>query len=102
MSGSYWYAVNDAVVMFLFGSVALEVRVWLTAEPSGQCHVSSCEDWRCVQMKHRAPHNHTILEIIRVRWGVTAHVVRAQQGLSHTANLCTALAPLVACPSSLC
>ena len=28
-----------------------------------------------LQMKHRAPHNHTILEIVRVRWGVTAHVV---------------------------
>ena len=28
-----------------------------------------------LQMKHRAPHNHTILEIVRVRWGVTAHIV---------------------------
>ncbi|KAK9840778.1 hypothetical protein WJX81_004136 [Elliptochloris bilobata] len=48
ITGSYWYAVNDAIIMWLFAVVALE-------------------------LKHRAPKAHTMLEIVEVRWGMFAH-----------------------------
>lgn len=51
-------------------------------------------DWRCrfsagatlqimlfgvmaIQVKRKAPNCHTILEVVRLRWGTAAHLVRA-------------------------
>ena len=49
MTGAYWYATNGAVIVTLFAVVALE-------------------------LKHRAPKAHTMLELVYTRWGKAAHI----------------------------
>mmetsp|Transcript_26647 Transcript_26647/g.68655 ORF Transcript_26647/g.68655 Transcript_26647/m.68655 type:complete len:685 (+) Transcript_26647:445-2499(+) len=50
VSGPFWYAAGATVQVLLFSILAVEV-------------------------KRKAPHAHTVLEIINVRWGKTAHLV---------------------------
>lgn len=52
VSGPFWYAAGATVQIILFGILAVEV-------------------------KRKAPKAHTILEIIRARWGTAAHCVFA-------------------------
>jgi len=49
VSGPFWYAAGATVQVLLFSILAVEV-------------------------KRKAPHAHTVLEIINVRWGKTAHL----------------------------
>ncbi|KAK9816495.1 hypothetical protein WJX72_001008 [[Myrmecia] bisecta] len=49
-AGSMYYAVNDCLIIWLFAIMALE-------------------------LKHRAPKAHTILELVKIRWGTLAHWV---------------------------
>eukprot|EP00891_Asterochloris_glomerata_P002745 jgi/Astpho2/2745/Aster-00924 len=44
-----WFAANDAAIVFIFAVIALE-------------------------LKYRAPKAHTMLEIVKVRWGTFAHM----------------------------
>lgn len=50
VSGPFWYAAGATVQVLLFGILAIEV-------------------------KRKAPTCHTVLEIIRARWGTVAHLV---------------------------
>eukprot|EP00871_Galdieria_phlegrea_P004611 jgi/Galph1/5150/GphlegSOOS_G3780.1 len=50
VSGSFWYAAGATLQIFLFSILAVE-------------------------LKRKAPSCHSFLEIIRVRWGQTAHIV---------------------------
>merc|ERR1719267_67909 len=50
ITGPFWYAAGATVQILLFGILAIE-------------------------LKRRSPNAHTFLEIIRVRWGKTAHFV---------------------------
>jgi len=50
VSGPYWYAAGATIQILLFSMLAIE-------------------------LKRKAPKAHTFLEIIRVRWGQTAHLV---------------------------
>jgi len=50
VSGPYWYASGATIQIILFGMLAIE-------------------------LKRKAPNAHTFLEIIKVRWGFTAHKV---------------------------
>ncbi|XXQ39537.1 Urea active transporter [Plasmodiophora brassicae] len=50
LSGAYWYAAGAAIQITLFAAVAVKV-------------------------KERAPNAHTVLEIVRARWGTAAHLV---------------------------
>jgi Na+/proline symporter len=50
VSGPFWYASGATVQILLFGILAVEI-------------------------KRKAPNAHTMLEIIRARWGNTAHKV---------------------------
>lgn len=50
VSGPFWYAAGATVQVLLFGILAIEV-------------------------KRKAPTCHTVLEIIRARWGTAAHLV---------------------------
>jgi len=50
VSGPFWYAAGATVQVLLFSILAVEV-------------------------KRKAPHAHTVLEIINARWGKTAHLV---------------------------
>ena len=54
--GPFWYAAGATVQILLFGILAIEI-------------------------KRRAPKAHTFLEIIKVRWGTTAHMVFLVFGL---------------------
>ena len=51
ISGPFWYASGATIQILLFGILAVEI-------------------------KRKAPNAHTMLEIIRARWGNTAHKVR--------------------------
>lgn len=50
VSGPFWYGAGAAVQILLFGILSIEI-------------------------KRKAPHAHTVCEIIRARWGPTAHKV---------------------------
>ncbi|BDA49838.1 Urea-proton symporter DUR3 [Coccomyxa sp. Obi] len=50
ITGSYWFAVNDAAIIVLFAVIALEI-------------------------KYKAPKAHTLLELVYVRWGRWAHMI---------------------------
>lgn len=52
VSGPFWYASGATIQIILFGILAVEI-------------------------KRKAPNAHTLLEIIRARWGNTAHKVTA-------------------------
>ena len=54
--GPFWYAAGATVQILLFGILAIEI-------------------------KRRAPKAHTFLEIVKVRWGTTAHMVFLVFGL---------------------
>lgn len=51
LAGPFWYASGATIQILLFGILAVEI-------------------------KRKAPNAHTMLEIIRARWGNTAHKVR--------------------------
>ncbi|CAN6486959.1 unnamed protein product [Victoria cruziana] len=50
VSGPFWYASGATIQVLLFGVMAIEV-------------------------KRKAPHAHTVCEIVRARWGTSAHIV---------------------------
>ncbi|KAL8141732.1 hypothetical protein V2J09_014764 [Rumex salicifolius] len=50
ISGPFWYASGATIQVLLFGVIAIEI-------------------------KRKAPHAHTVCEIVRARWGTTAHIV---------------------------
>lgn len=50
VSGPFWYAAGATIQVLLFGILALQIKL-------------------------KAPRSHTLLEIIKVRWGSTAHLV---------------------------
>lgn len=50
VSGPFWYASGATIQILLFGILAVEI-------------------------KRKAPNAHTMLEIVRARWGNTAHKV---------------------------
>ncbi|KDP35415.1 hypothetical protein JCGZ_10798 [Jatropha curcas] len=50
ISGPFWYASGATIQVLLFGIMAIEI-------------------------KRKAPHAHTICEIVKARWGTAAHVV---------------------------
>ncbi|GAV77026.1 SSF domain-containing protein [Cephalotus follicularis] len=50
ISGPFWYASGATVQVLLFGIVAIEI-------------------------KRKAPHAHTVCEIVKARWGTAAHIV---------------------------
>ncbi|KAF6139584.1 hypothetical protein GIB67_033588 [Kingdonia uniflora] len=50
ISGPFWYASGATIQVLLFGVIAIEI-------------------------KRKAPHAHTVCEIVRARWGTVAHVV---------------------------
>lgn len=56
ITGPFWYASGATIQILLFGILAIEI-------------------------KRRAPKAHTFLEIIRARWGKTAHIVFMVFGL---------------------
>jgi len=60
ITGPFWYAAGATVQILLFGILGIEI-------------------------KRRAPNAHTMLEMVKVRWGTTAHFVFLFFGLS--ANL---------------
>ena len=57
-SGSLWYASGGTVQILLFGVMAIEI-------------------------KRKAPRAHTVLELVRKRWGNTANWVRVLQRYPH-------------------
>ncbi|KAK8061685.1 hypothetical protein PG994_008051 [Apiospora phragmitis] len=57
VSGPFWYASGATVQILLFATLAIE-------------------------LKRRAPHGHTFLEVIRARYGTVAHVVFMVFGLA--------------------
>ncbi|KAJ4958657.1 hypothetical protein NE237_025768 [Protea cynaroides] len=50
VSGPFWYASGATIQVLLFGVMAIEI-------------------------KRKAPHAHTVCEIVKARWGTTAHIV---------------------------
>lgn len=50
VSGPFWYASGATIQVLLFGIMAIEI-------------------------KRKAPHAHTVCEIVRARWGSVAHVI---------------------------
>eukprot|EP00268_Persea_americana_P002610 TRINITY_DN10802_c1_g1_i1.p1 TRINITY_DN10802_c1_g1~~TRINITY_DN10802_c1_g1_i1.p1 ORF type:complete len:714 (+),score=103.19 TRINITY_DN10802_c1_g1_i1:267-2408(+) len=50
ISGPFWYASGATIQVLLFGVMAIEI-------------------------KRKAPHAHTVCEIVRARWGTAAHIV---------------------------
>ncbi|CAN1143991.1 Urea-proton symporter DUR3 [Linum perenne] len=50
VSGPFWYASGATVQVLLFGVIAIEI-------------------------KRKAPHAHTVCEIVKARWGTHAHIV---------------------------
>nr|XP_048327839.1 urea-proton symporter DUR3-like isoform X1 [Ziziphus jujuba var. spinosa] len=50
VSGPFWYASGATIQVLLFGIMAIE-------------------------LKRKAPHAHTVCEIVKARWGTTAHIV---------------------------
>ncbi|XP_077244759.1 urea-proton symporter DEGRADATION OF UREA 3 (DUR3) [Tasmannia lanceolata] len=50
VSGPFWYASGATIQVLLFGVMAIEI-------------------------KRKAPHAHTVCEIVRARWGTSAHIV---------------------------
>ncbi|KAL2517296.1 Urea-proton symporter DUR3 [Abeliophyllum distichum] len=50
ISGPFWYASGATIQVLLFGVMAIEI-------------------------KRKAPHAHTVCEIVKARWGTTAHIV---------------------------
>lgn len=50
ISGPFWYASGATIQVLLFGIMAIEI-------------------------KRKAPHAHTVCEIVRARWGTRAHIV---------------------------
>ncbi|XP_044503573.1 urea-proton symporter DUR3-like [Mangifera indica] len=50
VSGPFWYASGATIQVFLFGIMAIEI-------------------------KRKAPHAHTVCEIVKARWGTAAHFV---------------------------
>lgn len=50
VSGPFWYASGATIQVLLFGIMAIEI-------------------------KRKAPHAHTVCEIVRARWGTAAHIV---------------------------
>ncbi|KAF3947594.1 hypothetical protein CMV_026292 [Castanea mollissima] len=50
VSGPFWYASGATIQVLLFGVMAIEI-------------------------KRKAPHAHTVCEIVKARWGTAAHVV---------------------------
>ncbi|QCD90916.1 solute:Na+ symporter [Vigna unguiculata] len=50
VSGPFWYASGATIQVLLFGIMAIEI-------------------------KRKAPHAHTVCEIVKARWGTSAHVV---------------------------
>eukprot|EP01018_Ginkgo_biloba_P005332 Gb_35926 [translate_table: standard] len=50
VSGPFWYASGATIQVLLFGIMAIEI-------------------------KRKAPHAHTVCEIVRARWGFAAHIV---------------------------
>ncbi|CAI9095059.1 OLC1v1030916C1 [Oldenlandia corymbosa var. corymbosa] len=50
ISGPFWYASGATIQVLLFGVMAIEI-------------------------KRKAPHAHTVCEIVRARWGTAAHLV---------------------------
>ncbi|XP_048430877.1 urea-proton symporter DUR3 [Pyrus x bretschneideri] len=50
VSGPFWYASGATIQVLLFGIIAIEI-------------------------KRKAPHAHTVCEIVKARWGTAAHIV---------------------------
>lgn len=50
VSGPFWYASGATIQVLLFGVIAIEI-------------------------KRKAPHAHTVCEIVKARWGTAAHIV---------------------------
>ncbi|KAJ8754371.1 hypothetical protein K2173_002822 [Erythroxylum novogranatense] len=50
ISGPFWYASGATIQILLFGVIAIEI-------------------------KRKAPHAHTVCEIVKARWGTPAHIV---------------------------
>jgi Na+/proline symporter len=50
VSGPFWYASGATIQILLFAILAIQVKI-------------------------RAPHMHTYLEVIKIRWGTVSHVV---------------------------
>ncbi|KHN42868.1 urea-proton symporter DUR3 [Glycine soja] len=50
VSGPFWYASGATIQVLLFGIMAIEI-------------------------KRKAPHAHTVCEIVKARWGTSAHIV---------------------------
>ncbi|KAL3613783.1 urea active transporter [Castilleja foliolosa] len=50
ISGPFWYASGATIQVLLFGVMAIEI-------------------------KRKAPHAHTVCEIVKARWGTSAHIV---------------------------
>lgn len=50
LSGPFWYASGASIQVLLFGIMAIEI-------------------------KRKAPHAHTVCEIVKARWGTNAHIV---------------------------
>lgn len=50
ISGPFWYASGATIQVILFGIIAIEI-------------------------KRKAPHAHTVCEIVKARWGTAAHIV---------------------------
>ena len=50
ISGPFWYASGATIQILLFAILAIQIKI-------------------------RAPHMHTYLEVIKIRWGTTSHVV---------------------------
>ncbi|XP_061352101.1 urea-proton symporter DUR3 [Gastrolobium bilobum] len=50
VSGPFWYASGATIQVMLFGIMAIEI-------------------------KRKAPHAHTVCEIVKARWGTSAHIV---------------------------
>ncbi|KAI9125347.1 hypothetical protein K1719_003963 [Acacia pycnantha] len=50
ISGPFWYASGASIQVLLFGIMAIEI-------------------------KRKAPHAHTVCEIVKARWGTAAHIV---------------------------
>ncbi|KAK9904775.1 hypothetical protein WJX75_002276 [Coccomyxa subellipsoidea] len=74
ITGSYWFAVNDAAIIVLFAVVALEI-------------------------KYKAPKAHTLLELVYVRWGREAHLIFFVFAV--VTNLLVSLSMLQGCVSAV-
>ena len=81
------YAVNDAAIIVLFAgkhkpAIACLLHKCLMCHYTGSVSGCICLTQRCcravvaLEIKWKAPKAHTLLELVYVRWGKIAHVVR--------------------------